>query len=107
MNTLDLSRLTEGGRVHNLTGRDLGRRAREEYEISRLDDAEGSVEVVVPEDVFLITPSFFIGMFSQSVIRLGSVEAFFDKYNFRSPPQVLRQIHDAARRTLIVARRTA
>lgn len=104
MATLDLSPLTEDGRVHNLTGRDLGRRARDSFSVEALDAGDDPVEVLVPEHVYLITPSFFIGMFAQSVAGRGSVEAFFEKYKFQSAPQVLRQIHDAAKRTYLVTR---
>jgi hypothetical protein len=104
MATLDLNPLTEDGRVHNLTGRDLGRRARENLGLSDLDAGVDSVEVLVPDHVYLITPSFFIGMFAKSVSFHGSVEAFFDKYQFTSPPQVLRQIQDSARRAYLVTR---
>lgn len=104
METLDLSELTEEGRVHNLTGRDLGKRARKSYHVEDLDASGESVNVLIPDDVFLITPSFFIGMFAKSVASQGSVDAFFEKYKFKSPPQVLRQVRDAARRALIVSR---
>jgi len=103
MTILNLNDLTQDGRVHNLTGRDLGRRARENMHIAELDASDQTIEVQIPEHVFLITPSFFIGMFAASVAGLGSVDAFFEKYEFTSPPQVLRQIQDAARRALIVS----
>lgn len=104
METLDLSPLTEDGRVHNLTGRELGQRARKSFDVETLDSSDDPVDVIVPDHVYLITPSFFIGMFAKSVAGRGSVDAFFEKYKFQSAPQVLRQVHDAAKRAYLVTR---
>jgi len=107
MITIDFDELTEGGRVHNLTGRDLGRRAREQLNLEELDKSDDEVRILVPDHIYLITPSFFIGMFAASVSLQGSLDKFFQKYKFESEPSVLRQVHDAAKRVLSVANKGA
>lgn len=101
MAKIDFNQLTENGRVHNLTGRDVGRRARESLNLDGFDESNETVDVLIPDHIFLVTPSFFIGMFAKSVLAAGDVETFFKKYRFTSPPQVTRQLRDAARRSLL------
>ena len=89
---INFKELTNDGEVRNLSGHERGRAARSKY---RLDEADGSAElvrVIVPEDVYSITSSFFQGMFSESVRKAGNREGFLARFEFDAPPVVLRQV---------------
>lgn len=62
------------------TNRDKGIKARESLELDRLENEDGRIEVLLPEDVWGINPSFFGGMFETSIIKLR--QGFWDKYVF-------------------------
>ncbi len=89
---IELIELTNNGEVHNLSGHERGLAAREKFHIESLDGSEEPVVVAVPEFVYTITPSFFQGMFAESVKRFVTREAFLKKYRFNAQPVVLKQI---------------
>jgi hypothetical protein len=91
--TIDLSELTRGGEVHNLSGHERGLAARNLFELDRLDGEGRPVDVLIPSDIYTVTPSFFQGMFSQSVLALGGDGGqFLSRFRFRASPVVMRQI---------------
>lgn len=92
MAQIDLTELTEGGQVRNLSGHLRGVAARQKFQLDALDQNEGAVTVHVPADLYALSSSFFQGMFAESVKRSGSREGFLRKYNFDAPAIVLRQI---------------
>jgi hypothetical protein len=85
--------LPGGTRV--LSGKEVGIHAREQHSLDKWDSAAGIVDVVV--DVPVITSSFFLGMFSQSVKKLGGVDNFFKKYHFHAKESVIKNIEANAR----------
>lgn len=70
---------TAGVRV--LAGRERGRLVRGKAGLDKLDKAPDPVEVHVPDDLWAITSSFFLGMFGDSVRFLGE-EGFRKHYIF-------------------------
>lgn len=93
MKKIDLSELTDNGEIRNLTGHERGVQARGHYKLDELDAAEDEIVVVVPESVYTLTPSFFQGMFAESVQNLGdSREKFLARYKFEASPIILRQV---------------
>jgi hypothetical protein len=84
---IDIALLTEG-KVLNLAGHERGLAARQSFDLTRLDDAVEPIEVHFPADFRLVSSSFFQGMFSASVRRLGSVNRFFEHYRFDAPTHV-------------------
>jgi hypothetical protein len=90
---IDLSELTNGGEVHNLSGHERGVAAREHFRLEDADASEESVRVIVPAYIYTLTPSFFQGMFAASVHASGNDRAkFFSRYKFAAPAVVLQQI---------------
>ena len=90
---IDLSELTRAGEVRNLSGHQRGVAARTEYHLEELDVGDEPVEVRVPTDVYTITPSFFQGMFADSVHHLGNDrEQFLAHYHFIVDEVLLQQI---------------
>jgi hypothetical protein len=92
MREINFKELTNDGEVRNLSGHERGRAARENYHLDEADAVSEAVRVVVPEDVYSVTSSFFQGMFSESVRNAGTRDAFLARFEFDAPPVVLRQI---------------
>ena len=80
--------------VRILSGKIPGMRARELYGLDQLDSTSG--RVVVKIGVPVVTSSFILGMFSDSVRRLG-VDGFFAKYDFEASEAVIDNIRVNAR----------
>ncbi|MDR7221679.1 hypothetical protein [Aminobacter aminovorans] len=89
---VDLGILTKGGRIRNLSGKERGVAARAELGLDNLDKGGGPVEVIVPEYVDAISPSYFQGLFSQSLVTLHGKREFLAKYHFKASPQVMQWI---------------
>lgn len=92
MAMIDLSELTKGGRFRSLSGFQLGREAREHFQVDQLDKIDQPVAVAVPEHVFNIAPSFFQGMFAASLKRFKTADSFLGHYRFNADPVVMRQV---------------
>jgi len=101
MDKLDLTSLRENGEMTVLSGKVRGEQARRLYDIDRLDEVEGTVEVVLPDNLISITPSFVQGMFSKSVRKFESVDAFTRKYLFDASPTILNQVRQGAALSLL------
>jgi hypothetical protein len=67
------------------TGRDRGERLRLDFHLDDMDAHGDEVDVVIPDDTYTISSSFFLGLFGPSVIRAGSKDAFYSRYHFKSP----------------------
>lgn len=90
---IDLEELTGDGRVQNLSGRLRGLAARELFQMDELDESGEVVEVRVPDYVYSLTPSFFQGLFGESVHAVGdSADTFRQRFHFVAPEIVLEQI---------------
>jgi hypothetical protein len=98
---LDLSQLSGDGDTKVLSGKQRGIRARADYSLETFDSASGQVTVKFAPDVQAITPSFVLGMFGVSVKAYGSVDAFFQKYEFEVRPNLLAQIRRGAEYSLL------
>jgi hypothetical protein len=92
MREINFKDLTNDGEVRNLSGHERGRAARGKYHLDDADAGGETVHVVVPEDIYSVTSSFFQGMFSESVRKAGNRDQFLARYAFDAAPVVLRQI---------------
>lgn len=82
--TISLATYSSPG-VGILAGRDRGERARKEEKLDSLDRAEEvEVTVVIPEHIYSVNSSFFLGMFDRSIRALGA-EGFRRRYKFVGP----------------------
>ena len=100
-NLLDLRELIKDPRGIIVSGKDRGLNARILHCVDKLDESNGTVQVLLPEHLKVMTPSFTMGMFSKSVTKFGSVDSFLEKYNFKTSDLVLEQIKNAAKLSLI------
>ncbi|MEA2918716.1 MAG: hypothetical protein QOJ15_10797 [Bradyrhizobium sp.] len=92
MAEINLGDLTAGGEVRNLTAHERGVAARVHYGLDQLDIGAEVVTVIVPPEIFTLTPSFFQGMFAESVRHFGSRESFLQHYSFDASNLILKQI---------------
>ncbi|MBS7698673.1 MULTISPECIES: hypothetical protein [unclassified Chelatococcus] len=98
---IKLSELTGNGEVRNLSGHERGLAARKKFQLEAADERGEEVLVVVPHEVYTLTPSFFQGMFAESVRRAASREKFLARYRFDADPVVLRQVESGISASLM------
>lgn len=67
--------------VRVFAGRERGAKVREAAKVDELDGVDEVVEVRVPDDLFSVNSSFFLGMFGPSIRFLGETE-FRRRYRF-------------------------
>lgn len=74
------------------TGRPEGRKVRLELGLDGIDKDGENYDVFIPSGTTSINASFFLGLFFNSIKKLGSVESFKKKYsiNLSQVEEVLR-----------------
>lgn len=82
------------------TGRPRGEKLRKELALENLDLQAEYINVSIPDSTYTITSSFFLGMFGPSVVKLGSSDAFFNKYHFSAKPAFMNLFKDYVERAL-------
>lgn len=80
MKTINIQDYRESG-SKIFSGRDSGILARKKLNLNQLDFDDEQYNIVIPDDTYSISGSFFGGLFSDSVIELGE-EKFREKYHF-------------------------
>ena len=105
INKIDIS-LFRGRNSSTYTGRDQGREARRILEINLKDVSEDDYVVEIPKGTTSFNPSFFLGLFYDSIKSL-SIEKFNEKYqiviaddNEEVKAVLLNNIDDAKRYAL-------
>ena len=69
-----------GAKGTAFTGRPQGEYVRKKIGLDEFDKKEGKVKVIIPDETTAFNPSFFLGLFFESIEKLGSVEKFENKY---------------------------
>jgi hypothetical protein len=87
--TIDLDEVRTPRTSGLLSGRDNGEAARNRFGVSKMDSGQDEITVVIPDEVFSMNTSFFLGLFGPSVRALGE-EGFRKKFKFRCDEQVHR-----------------
>lgn len=70
-----------GGPV--FTGRDRGEDTRRQFKLDGITPND-TVEVIIPDDVYTVTSSYFLGLFGKSIRDLG-LESFQRVFKFTAP----------------------
>ena len=96
--TIDLGNYRDGGTTV-LSGRPKGADLRKTLDLSRTDLDPEPVEVVVPRDILSLNSSFFLGLFGESIRRLG-LDGFASKYIFNCAPAIKEDVMDGERQAL-------
>jgi hypothetical protein len=94
--TVDLKDLA--GQVY--TGRDRGEAFRRQIRLAEREKEVDSVEVLVPDETYTISSSFFLGLLGPSVVQAGSKAAFYKRYTFRTPDFLKSVIDEYVARAL-------
>lgn len=81
------------------TGRSRGQEDRAKYKLPDLDRADTVVDVIVPARIYSMTSSYFLGLFGDSIRKLGR-EEFLKRYRVHAPPHVQRKLDDWIARAL-------
>ena len=68
-------------RAKIFTGRDRGEEVRIESGIDELETQNEKVEIIIPDNLYSINPSFFEELFIKVVRKLGE-EKFYEKFHF-------------------------
>ena len=66
-------------------GRDRGERARMKLNLAVEEQRCEKITVIVPEYVFTVSSSYFLGLFGESIKAAGSSDRFFQKFDFQCP----------------------
>lgn len=67
------------------TGRSRGEHLRQDLQLDNIDTVGDIVNVIIPEKIYTISSSFFLGLFGPSIVKAGSKESFYSRYRFQSP----------------------
>jgi hypothetical protein len=78
MATIDIGKF-RGIRSTTFTGRPQGKIARKELDLDSLDQGTDLIEIEIPEGTTSFNPSFFLGLFYESIKKL-TLEKFNEKY---------------------------
>jgi hypothetical protein len=86
----DLIRFRNSGtRVYS--GRPEGKNLRQKLDLDKKDEDNEIYTFIIPSDTLSVTPSFFLGAFGPSVIKLRR-ENFREKYKFTGDPIIVDDI---------------
>lgn len=89
---------SEGTRV--FSGRARGQAVLKSIDLLGLEKTKELITVIIPPDTIAFNPSFFLGLFGESVRRLGRAE--FDRlYNFNANPIFTPDIEEGKQRALL------
>jgi len=85
MEIIELTKNHRGGiKSTSFSWRTEGKCVRKELSIDdKYDGMDGPFKVIIPSDTTSFNPSFFLGLFYESVKKLGSVDKFKKKVHFR------------------------
>lgn len=64
-----------------LSGRPRGKAVRESTCLDVIDDQEDKIVIRIPQDVYLVASSFFLGMLGPSIRKLGE-DQFRERFDF-------------------------
>jgi hypothetical protein len=81
------------------SGRDRGESVRIKLNIDAEDTKKENVVITIPPDTISLNSSFFLGLFGESVRKLGS-DHFLDKYRFECTDRVMKAVKDGTQRAL-------
>lgn len=99
---IDLGKLTKG-RVRMLTGHPRGLEARSLYDLDNVAAEDWEMEIIAPDDLDTITPSFVQGFLARSIDQVGA-EEFVRRLNIGALPRHLRQDIETGVRRLLLRR---
>lgn len=100
-NVINLGAVTSNGEIKNLSGKERGEDVRKLFQLDSLDEEPTPIKVIVPDYIYAISSSFFLGLFSKSVLSRGSADKFLDHYQFEADAAIMKQVAHAINRCLM------
>lgn len=88
----DLS-LIQNKKYKVLSGVELGKKARQIFNLDVIDKNDEKVTFVIPEEVYSLNISFFAGLFQNSLVTLKE-KLFREKYLFNCNEIIRKNIED-------------
>ncbi|APY08446.1 hypothetical protein BWZ20_09120 [Winogradskyella sp. J14-2] len=79
----------------SLTGRPQGKDVRQELKLDTKEESHDKILVHIPLGTTSFNPSFFLGLFYNSIKKLGSIEKFEEKFIFvfnKNESEILKEI---------------
>lgn len=77
-----------------LSGRTKGKNMREILKLDELEDKEDTIEIVINKPIASFNSSYFLGLFTKSIKKYKTKEAFLEKYNFICDEYITKDIDD-------------
>ncbi|MCI8485985.1 MAG: hypothetical protein HFJ20_02595 [Clostridia bacterium] len=94
---VELKKFIQNAKV--ISGRDKGKTLREKIKIEDKDKDNETYNIIIPEEVYSFNSSCFLGMFGESIKKLGE-EKFREKYKFNCTDLINMNIEDGIRDAL-------
>ncbi|HZK56574.1 MAG TPA: hypothetical protein VFC84_20650 [Desulfosporosinus sp.] len=85
--------------VKVLSGRDNGQALRKKLNLDEKDKTGEIVSVVIPDDLYSINSSYFLGLFGASIRALGE-SRFRERYIFKCDEIIQKNVEDGISRAL-------
>lgn len=77
-------RVKQGDKISKVfTGRDRGVSVREKSKLDEIEKENNLIEIIIPDNIYSINPSFFEELFVNVVKKLGK-DGFKEKFKFTS-----------------------
>ena len=77
-----------------ISGRNLGKEQRKSLKIDEKINKYEIIEVVIPNNIYSISSSFFLGMFGDIVRNYKTKEKFLEKFIFNCSESLKNNIND-------------
>ena len=89
-----LDGIPNSNNIFAISGRDLGYKQRKSLRIDQLEEKFDNIEIYVPDNIVILSSSFFLGFLGESVRKCGSREKFKEKFIFKTNGRLDNNIED-------------
>lgn len=83
-----------------ISGRNLGKLQRKNLKIDEKIKKYETIEVIIPDNIFSISSSFFLGLFGDLVRNYKTKEKFLEKFKFNCSETLKNNINDGIKDAL-------
>lgn len=83
-----------------LSGRDKGELLRAKIELDKKENEYEKIKIVIPISIVSFNSSYFLGLFTPSVKKYKTREAFLEKYEFECDDFIWKDIEDGIKEAL-------
>ena len=77
-----------------LSGRTKGKKMRDILKLDELEEKEDIIEITISKPIASFNSSYFLGLFTVSIKKYKTKEAFLKKYNFVCDEYIMQDIND-------------